>query len=442
MISNMLPTESPASRLSMDLSNVTVAVLAGGTGSRLRSVVADRPKALAEIHGRPFLAYLLDQLTAAGHRYVVLCTGYLGEKICDTFGASYGLLQLSYSHEREPRGTGGALRLALPQLQSDPVLVMNGDSYCGADLESFLRWHGNRGAEGTLLLTHVGEAGRYGSVKVGADGAVTEFKEKGRGVAREWINAGIYFLSQRMLSSIPPGLNVSLEYDIFPQWIGRGLFGYQTQESFLDIGTPEDFGRAATFFPSMKEEKRNFVVLDRDGTIIEECSYLSHPEQIKLIPGTAEALRELRQMGFGIVVITNQSAIGRGFFDEARLRQIHDRLYHMLEAEGVRLDGLYFCPHKPEDGCSCRKPGVSLIEKASRDLFFDPKTSIVIGDKASDIEMGRRVRATTFLVRTGYGDQVAAENSLAADYIVDDLRAAVQTIQRLAPRERSEVHDH
>jgi histidinol-phosphate phosphatase family protein len=421
---------------SVDVPDVTVAVLAGGLGTRLRPVLADRPKGLAEVHKRPFLAYLLDQVAAAGLRYVVLCTGYLGEKIYDTFGVSYGPLKLAYSHEREPLGTGGALRLALPKLQSNPVLIMNGDSYCAADLRSFLFWHCNRGAKATVLLTRVAQTGRYGSVNVDGDGAVLEFMEKRQGVVADWINAGIYLLSQPVLSSIPQQMEVSLEYDIFHQWIGRGLYGYQSQGPFLDIGTPEDFGRAEVFFRLMKEKKRNFVVLDRDGTIIEECSYLSNPEQIKLIPGAAEALRELSHMGFGLVVITNQSGVGRGFFDDARLRQIHERLRQLLEAERVQLDGLYFCPHKPQDGCSCRKPGVSLIERASRELVFDPETSIVIGDKSSDIEMGRRVGATTFLVRTGYGAQVAAEQLTAADYIVDDLPAAAEIIRRSFRKER------
>jgi len=422
---------------SIKMSDLAVAVLAGGLGTRLRPVVADRPKGLAEIRGRPFLAYLLDQLAAAGLRHAVLCTGYLGEKIYDTFGESYRCLRLSYSREQEPLGTAGALRLALPYLQSDPVLVMNGDSYCAADLKSFFQWHCDRGAMASLLLTRVRQSERYGSVKLDSDGAVLEFREKKQGVVSDLINVGVYLLSQAVLASLPQQRKVSLEYDVFRQWIGHGLCGCQTDGPFLDIGTPEDFLRADPFFSSIK---RKFVVLDRDGTIIEECSYLSDPEQIKLIPGATQALRELREMGFGLVVITNQSGVGRGFFDEGRLREIHERMRQMLEAEGVWLDGLYFCPHKPDDGCSCRKPGVSLMEKASTELTFDPQASIVIGDKGSDIEMGRRVRATTFLVRTGYGAQVATNSSVGADYIVNDLRAAVRTIRRLSPIERSEVH--
>jgi D-glycero-D-manno-heptose 1,7-bisphosphate phosphatase len=170
-------------------------------------------------------------------------------------------------------------------------------------------------------------------------------------------------------------------------------------------------------------------VLDRDGTIIEEKNYLSDPEDVKLLPGAAAALRELQQMGFGLVVITNQSGIGRGFFDRERLKQIHHRLEDMLEAEGVRLDGIYACPHTPEDDCSCRKPKLGLLQKAAGDLGFSVENSIVIGDKASDIEMGRAAGALTFLVRTGYGPNF--ERNSTADFVVENLVSAAELLKRI-----------
>jgi D-glycero-D-manno-heptose 1,7-bisphosphate phosphatase len=184
-------------------------------------------------------------------------------------------------------------------------------------------------------------------------------------------------------------------------------------------------------------EERRFVVLDRDGTIIEEREYLSDPEQVKLLPGVAAALRDLKQMGFGLVVITNQSGVGRGLFDETQLKRVHERLSQELEVEGVHLDGFYFCPHGPDDDCFCRKPKIGLMQKASEELGFSLEKSIVIGDKASDIEMGRLAGALTFLVRTGYGAQVADGRTPVVDFIVDDLRAAIQNIRRLIEKEES-----
>ena len=174
-----------------------------------------------------------------------------------------------------------------------------------------------------------------------------------------------------------------------------------------------------------------FVALDRDGTLIEEQHYLSDPDKVRLAPGAAQGLRLLREMGVGLVVLTNQSAVGRGFLDMARLELIHQRLLSLLEAEGVRLDGIYYCPHTPQDDCLCRKPSPGLMELAAAELGFDPKECFVIGDKPCDIELGQRVGAITFLAQTGYGAQVAREATASPDYTVADLQEAAQVIQRI-----------
>ena len=187
--------------------------------------------------------------------------------------------------------------------------------------------------------------------------------------------------------------------------------------------------------------QRRFVLLDRDGTIIVERHYLSDPCQVELIPGVAHGLRQLSEMGLGLVVMTNQSAIGRGLFSMERLHSIHRRLRELLEAEGVYLNGIYSCPHIPEDNCCCRKPQPGLVELAAQELGFDPQASFVIGDKACDIELGQQVGATTFLVRTGYGAHVAADGLVTPDYVVDNLQDAAQVIQSLLSTDERIVMD-
>ncbi len=177
--------------------------------------------------------------------------------------------------------------------------------------------------------------------------------------------------------------------------------------------------------------QRPFAVLDRDGTLIVERNYLSEPNEVELIPGTIEALRELSRLGFGLVVITNQSGIGRGYFDETQLAGIHDRLTDLLAGEGISLAGIYYCPHLPEDLCRCRKPQPKLLELASAQLEFDPRQSFVIGDQACDIDLGRSAGATTILVQTGYGRQVAAQKLTSPDYVAHDLRDAARIIKGL-----------
>jgi NDP-sugar pyrophosphorylase family protein len=229
------------------LEGVTAVILAGGLGTRLRERVPDRPKVLAEVGGRPFLAWILDRLAGAGVRTAVLCTGYRGEEVEAALGDRHGPLRLRYSREVTPLGTAGALGLARALFESDPVLVQNGDSYCVADLGQLARAHRDRGAAGTVLLAEVPDAGRFGSVELQADGAVAAFREKGsRG--RCWVNAGTYLLGAELLRSIPPGARASLERDILPSWVGRGLYGHRAGGPFIDIGTPESYAAAERFF--------------------------------------------------------------------------------------------------------------------------------------------------------------------------------------------------
>ncbi len=179
--------------------------------------------------------------------------------------------------------------------------------------------------------------------------------------------------------------------------------------------------------------RRRFVALDRDGTIIVECQYLSYPDQVELLPGAGAGLRAMRALELGLVIVTNQSAVGRGYFDMARLEAIHGRLRALLAEEGVTVDGIYICPHAPEDGCRCRKPLPTLLQQAARELGFDARDAFVIGDKPCDIEMGRAVGATTLLVRTGYGAEHEAAGVVSADYCVNDLVEAAAKLAAARP---------
>lgn len=172
--------------------------------------------------------------------------------------------------------------------------------------------------------------------------------------------------------------------------------------------------------------ERRFVLIDRDGTINVEKHYLSDPDQLQLIPGVGAAIRALKAAGLGVAVITNQSGIARGYFDHARLDQIHARLAALLEAEGTGVDGIYLCPHGPDDDCACRKPLPGMVEQAVAEHGFDPARAFMIGDKEVDVELGRAVGAETFLVRTGHGMKYVAGTK--AHHVVDDLPAAARII--------------
>lgn len=177
-------------------------------------------------------------------------------------------------------------------------------------------------------------------------------------------------------------------------------------------------------------ERAPVVLLDRDGTIIVERHYLSDPTQVELLPRAAEGLRRLRRIGCKLAVITNQSGVGRGMFSLETLRQIHGRMLELLLAEGVEIEGIFFCPHTPEDRCDCRKPQPGLIEQAAEALGFRPSECFVIGDKPCDVELGQAVGARTILVRSGYGAGVESAGQCAPDHVADDLSKAALVIER------------
>lgn len=174
---------------------------------------------------------------------------------------------------------------------------------------------------------------------------------------------------------------------------------------------------------------RHFAILDRDGTIIQERHYLSDPAQVELLPGAVSGLKQMRKLGLGLIVVTNQSGVARGYFGLGRLGKIHARLRQLLRQGGVKLDGIYFCPHHPDQACSCRKPAPGMIRQAAGDYGFDTRDCFVIGDKPCDVNLGRAAGAVSLLVRTGYG--AGHENTCRADHVVDSLKEAAAVIAKL-----------
>ncbi|MDO9081919.1 MAG: HAD-IIIA family hydrolase, partial [Humidesulfovibrio sp.] len=377
-------------------SDVTAYILAGGFGTRLRQVVDDRPKALAEILGRPYIFHLLDTLARAGLTRVVLCTGHRAEQLEQAVGLAYRGMDIAYSREREPLGTGGALRQGLARHPADLALVINGDSLTDADLGGFLAWFQQHDLQAALLLVPMPDTARYGRVGTDERGRVTAFEEKGPG-GPGLISAGVYLLRSGAVSAIAPGQPASIEQDVFPGLAASGrLGGFETRARFLDIGTPESYAGAGRFLLGDRPGARA-VFLDRDGTVIAERHYLSDPAGVELLPGAAVGLRRMRALGLRLVLVSNQSGVGRGYFARADVERVHGRLLELLEAQGVTLDAMYVCPHAPDEGCGCRKPLPGLLERARTELGIDLAQSFMVGDKPCDVDLGLVMNSTTFL---------------------------------------------
>lgn len=231
-------------------------ILAGGLGSRLQSVLPDRQKVVGTVAGRPFLHHLLNQFADAGVGRFVLALGHHAGQVAEA-GRGWGRsdVEIVASVEPMPLGTAGALRHALAALRSDTVLVANGDSYARADLAAMLAFHRARQARITLLLIPVRNADRYGRVRTDADGAVLAFEEKpvdaGDFAGPAAVNGGIYLMERAAVAAIPAGRPVSLEREVFPAYVGKGLYGHLQAVPFIDIGTPESWSAAAGFFADL-----------------------------------------------------------------------------------------------------------------------------------------------------------------------------------------------
>lgn len=212
-------------------------ILAGGLGTRLREVLADKPKPLAPIRGRPFLDLLLDQLQGKVER-VILAVGYKAEAI----KGQYGSKQLLFSEEKTPLGTGGALKQALTFAKGSPVLVLNGDSYFDIRFDDFFAFHQRLDADVTLACRAVEDVSRYGSLQIDKEGKIIAFQEKKPLKEPGWINGGIYLIHPPLLH--PFSGVFSLEKDFFPSLLKKKMFAYLSSEKFIDIGTKESYLKA------------------------------------------------------------------------------------------------------------------------------------------------------------------------------------------------------
>ena len=178
---------------------------------------------------------------------------------------------------------------------------------------------------------------------------------------------------------------------------------------------------------------RAAVFLDRDDTLMADVPYARRPEDVRLLPGAAEAVRALNEAGWLVVVVTNQSGVARGYFTEADLGRVNAELERQLAAGGAHLDAIYACPHLPTAGCTCRKPGTALFEQAGREHGIDPAASVVVGDRGHDIEAGRRIGAATVLLRNDRGMAEVEAAGLEPAAVCDDLPAFVRWLAARKP---------
>ena len=367
-------------------------VLAGGKGTRLRSVVSDLPKCMAPVAGRPFLAWLLDDLREAGFDHIILSLGYKHEAVEAWVASRPDRDSITCVVEEEPLGTGGGVRLALRQAREDAVFILNGDTFFGVDYPAMQAFHRQSGAQATLALKPLRDFDRYGEVTLDGEGRITAFREK-RPCAEGLINGGVYLLQRGALAEMPE--RFSLEKDYFePKAVSAALAGFQSEGYFIDIGIPADYARAQRDFAdgAYRSYPYDALLLDRDGVInvLRPNDYVKNIAEFVFCDGALEALRRLNPCFRRIVIVTNQRGVGRGLMTEADLAEIHDWMLARIREAGGRIDRIYVCtavdPADPR-----RKPNPGMAREVRADFpDIDFARSILVGDSASDLEFARR----------------------------------------------------
>jgi histidinol-phosphate phosphatase family protein len=435
-------------------------ILAGGKGTRLASRLNGLPKPLVHIGGIPLLERQLLYCKSNGIESVLLAVNHKAERIVafckdnDNFG-----LRLTIVDDGEPRGTAGAVPAALPHLEPDAgdLLILYGDTLLNADPARFYAAHARSGADASLFLHPNDHPHDSDLVELDKDGFVAAFHPCPHAEGAEYpnlVNAALYILRRKTLQALcdlaagPPRI-YDFAKDFFPEMLTRGgrIYGYVSAEYIKDVGTPERLDQAEAdiacgrFARSALRLPQRAVFLDRDGVLNEEAGFISKPEQLRLLPGSAAAVRRLNRAGLPVVVVTNQPVAARGECTEDELRAIHTHLETLLGREGAYLDRIYYCPHHPDKGfpgerpelkivCDCRKPAVGMLQRAAEDMRIDLARSVLVGDRTSDILCARRAGVTSILTATGAGGLDGAYDA-EPDFRAADLAEAVDLILRL-----------
>ncbi len=436
------------------ISQVKAVIIAGGKGTRIRSVTGDAlPKALLPVAGTPVIFRQFQLLKRYGFSDVVVTAGHLAPVLSDACAreAKRQGLRVQVVVESQPMGTGGGLPLARRYLGEEPFLVVCGDIAIDMDLERLAKCHCEAGADATVVV-HPNDHPQTSDLVVVDDAdSIREFLPRGTRTGldhRNLVIGSVYVLSPRVFDFIHPDAKQDLNNDILPRMAagGANVIAYNTPEYLRDVGTPERLALVEGDIATGRMERLNWsnkrpaVFFDRDGVLIEDAGErgVTSPDEVVLLPGVAEAVRAVNEAGWLAVVISNQPGVAKGFLTFEELDQVTGRMEMELGKEGAWLDRVYYCPHHPELGfdgerpelkvlCDCRKPAPGLLVRASEEFPLDLPSSVFIGDTARDVGVARAVGIPALGVRTGHGCQ-DCNGDLQPDSMHDTALEAVRHV--------------
>lgn len=391
-------------------SKITQAViLAGGAGTRLRPFTINNPKPMIPVNGKPFLEHLLQMLKLNNIRDVLMLTGYLEEKIRNYFqdGKKFGL-NILYSHTPFADESGEELKSGIriknaEHLLRDLFLLMYCDNYWPLNLKKLHQHFLEKKSDLLVTVYSNKDSSTRNNTLVNQRGLFEKYDKLRTEANLNGVDIGYMIVDKKVLKLLPKE-NSKFEDVIFPELIDKKkLAGFLTDHKYYSIGDPDRVKQAAKYL----KEKR-IIFLDRDGVINKKAAkadYIKTWAEFEFLPGAVEGMKKLVDSGYKIFIITNQAGIARGMMTLKDLNIIHKNMKAELKKAGVKISGIYYCPHGWDAGCECRKPQPGLLHQASREHLIDLTKTFFIGDDIRDKQTGDRAGVKTILTNSKKGLQ-------------------------------------
>jgi histidinol-phosphate phosphatase family protein len=432
--------------------DMQVVVLLGGLGTRLKDITVNTPKPMVDIHGQPFFYYQMELMKWYGLRKFLFCVGYKGSMVEEYFGdgSKFGV-SIEYSYDGDKLlGTGGAVRKALNLLDEDFIIIY-GDSYMDIDYqEAIYRYEELKAKKGIRgLMTVFKNKNSYDkSNVVFKENTLICYDKRNTTDDMEYIDYGVSILNRSVIEEIPMGEVTDLA-DIFTKMVNDKLMeGLKVRNRFYEIGTPASLNEFRDYIHERLFTPKPVIFLDRDGTLNEivfndETESLDSPleeGQLKLIPGSVEALKTFREMGYSLIVVTNQPAAAKGKVPLGKLYDVNNRLRDIMTENDIHIDEILMCAHFPKEQvnvkdkflikeCSCRKPKPGLLEKAMEKFCVDKDRSYMVGDSYVDVLAGAAVHLKTVFLGKYKCDACQLLGESKPDFIVKNLRGFAEILK-------------